>query len=601
MLQDFHRRTTPETGAARLRALRAAMAEAGIDAFLVPRADAHQGENVAPRDERLAWLTGFTGSAGLAVAGAERAAIFVDGRYRLQVRDQVDAASFALLRHPEDRPADWLIEALPQGGRLGFDPWLHTAAEIETFSEALGPRQIGLVRVPNLVDAVWSDQPPPPARPILPHPEALAGRSADDKRREIARDLTERDLAAMVLTLPDSIAWLLNIRGSDIARTPVALLFAILHADGRATLYADPAQADAGLRAHLGPDVALAPRETFAAGLDALAGRVGVDRATAPVWVSDRLAENAGAETVWTTDPCRLPKACKTEAEIAGSRAAHLRDGVAMAEFLAWLDLTAPEGGLTEIDVVTRLESLRAATGALRDISFETICGAGPDGAIVHYRVTEASNRRIVPGELLLVDSGGQYPDGTTDITRTVAVGPVPPDAPRPFTLVLKGLIAISRLRWPAGRAGRDLDGLARAALWQAGYDYDHGTGHGVGSYLGVHEGPQSLSLRGLEPFRPGMILSIEPGYYREDAFGIRTENLAVVQPPAIPPGGDRDMLGFETLTLAPIDRRLIDASLLDPAERAWLDAYHHRVQQALTPLIAPDIARWLATACAPL
>jgi Xaa-Pro aminopeptidase len=601
MLQDFHRRTTPDTGAARLDALRVAMADAGVDAFLVPRADAHQGENVAPRDERLAWLTGFTGSAGFAAVTRDRAAVFVDGRYRLQVQGQVDRDRFEIRRIPEDRLADWLIAALPCGGRLGFDPWLHTAREIEGLAAALEARQIGLARVENLVDRVWPDQPPPPQGPIVPHPVERAGRASAEKRADLARGLAERDLAAAVLTLPDSIAWLLNVRGSDIPRTPVPLAFAILHANGRVALFTDPAKTDARVRAHLGPEVEIAPPAAFGPALDALRGRIAVDRASAPVWVADRLAAAAGAEVVAERDPCILPKACKTAAEIAGARAAHLRDGAAMAEFLAWLDLTAPEGGLTEIDVVRRLEAIRAATGALRDISFETICGAGPNGAIVHYRVTEATNRRVAPGELVLVDSGAQYADGTTDITRTVPVGPVPPEAVRPFTLVLKALIAMSRLRWPEGLAGRDIDAVARMALWRAGLDYDHGTGHGIGSYLGVHEGPQSLSRRSLEPLLPGMMLSIEPGCYREGAFGIRTENLAVVAPPAIPEGGERPMLGFEILTLAPIDRRLIDPALLDADERAWLDAYHARVAEALVPLLDPETARWLRVACQPL
>ena len=600
MLQDFRRRTTPDTGAPRLAALRAAMAEAGVDAFLVPRADAHQGENVAARDERLAWLTGFTGSAGLAVVTADRAAIFVDGRYALQVRGQVDLRCFEVLRHPEDTPADWLAAALARGGRVGFDPWLHTARGIEALDEALGPRQVALTRVRNLIDAVWPDQPPAPGTPIVAYPVEFAGRDAADKRGTLARGLAERDLVATVLTLPDSIAWLLNVRGSDIARTPVPLAFAILHADARVELFAEPARAVAGVRAHLGPEVGLAPPEAFGTALDGLRGRVAVDRGSAPVWVSDRL-EASGVEVSWERDPCILPKATKTEAEIAGARAAHLRDGAAMATFLAWLDLTAVDGGLSEIDVVRRLEAIRDATGALRDISFETICGAGPDGAIVHYRVTEESNRAVAPGDLLLVDSGAQYLDGTTDITRTVAVGPAPQRAIRPFTLVLKGLIGMSRLAWPPGLAGRDIDAVARIALWRAGFDYDHGTGHGIGAYLGVHEGPQSLSRRGIEPLLPGMIVSIEPGYYREGAFGIRTENLAVVRPPEIPEGGEREMLGFEALTLAPIDRRLIDARLLEPAERTWLDAYHARVAEMLTPRVEPETARWLHAACLPL
>ena len=594
MFQEFRQRTTPDEGAARLRALRDGMARAGVDGFLVPRADAHQGENVPARDERLAWLTGFTGSAGLAVVTADRAALFVDGRYRLQVRDQIDLSQFTAMRHPEDRPGDFLAETLVSGRKVGFDPWLHTASEVETLTKALEPRGVELVPVANLVDAVWADQPDPPSGPIVSHPEEFAGRSAADKRAALALDLESADLSAAVLTLPASIAWLLNVRGSDIARVPVPLAFAILHSDARVDLFTDPAKT-AGV--DLGAGVRVAPAEGFAAALAALEGRVAVDRDSAPWAVSQAVT----AEVVWTRDPCLLPKACKTDAEIAGAASAHLRDGAAMARFLAWLERTAPEGGLTEIDVVTRLEEFRVDTGELRDISFETICGAGPNGAIVHYRVTERSNRQVAPGELLLIDSGGQYPDGTTDITRTVAVGPVPLEARRPFTLVLKGLIAMTRLVWPVGLAGRDLDAIARSALWAAGLDYDHGTGHGIGAYLDVHEGPQGISRRSAEPLKPGMILSIEPGYYREGAFGIRSENLAFVRAAAVPDGGEREMLGFETLTLAPFDRALIDAELLEPGERAWLDGYHARVAAALVPLVDEQTARWLARACAPL
>lgn len=600
MFQDFRRRTSPETGAARVADLRGAMAAAGLDAFLVPRADAHQGESVAERDERLAWLTGFTGSAGLAVVTSARAAIFVDGRYRLQVRDQVDLAVFEVRNHPEDKPEAWLAEALPGGGRVGFDPWLHTAAQVETLEAALAPRQIALVRRDNLVDAVWPDQPPPPAAPVVAHPEALAGRSAADKREALARDLADRGLAAAVLSLPDSIAWLLNIRGGDLARVPVPRAFAILHADARVELVTDPTRLDTEVAEHLGPRVQVHPPAAFGGRLDALSGRVAVDKATAPVWIADRLEANPSAERVWASDPAILPKACKTEAEIAGARAAHRRDGAAMAAFLAWCDVALP-GALTEIDLVRRLEAARVATGALEDISFDTIAGAGPHGAIVHYRVTQASDRRIGADDVVLVDSGGQYRDGTTDVTRTLSVGGGIEAAVRPFTLVLKGLIAMSRLAWPEGLAGRDLDAVARAALWRAGLDYDHGTGHGIGAYLSVHEGPQGLSRRATEPLRPGMIVSIEPGYYREGAFGIRIENLAVVRPPEVPEGGERPMLGFETLTLVPIDRRLIDVRLLDADERAWLDAYHLRVRETLAPVADPATAHWLEAACAPL
>lgn len=601
MFQDFRRKTTPDTGAERLRALRAAMEAAGIDAFLVPRADAHQGENVAARDERLAWLTSFTGSAGLAIVTRAQAGVFVDGRYRLQVRGEADPSQFTFLRHPEDKPADWLIEALRGGGRVGFDPWLHTAEEVEALETALAAQQITLKRVANPVDAAWKDQPPPLARPILVHPEALAGRSSADKRADLARGLVERDLAAAVLTLPDSIAWLLNVRGSDIARTPVPLAFAILNASGEVLLFTDPANCDAAVRAHLGSGVTVAPPDGFGAALDALEGRVAVDKARAPVWVSDRLRASGRAEVFWAADPCILPKACKTEAEIAGARAAHLRDGAALVRCLAWLDATAPEGGLSEINVARELEGFRAETGALRDIAFDTIAGSGPNGAIVHYRVTHATDRKIAPGDLLLIDSGGQYADGTTDVTRTVPVGPPPLDAVRAFTLVLKGLVAMSRLRWPEGLAGRDLDAVARVALWREGLDYDHGTGHGVGAYLGVHEGPQGLSRRSAEPLRPGMIVSIEPGYYREGAFGIRCENLAVVTPPAVPKHGERPMLAFETLTRAPFDRRLIDAAMLEPAERDWLDRYHAQVRDDLGDLLDAEAQSWLRSACAPL
>lgn len=601
MLQDFARRTTPETGAARTAALRRAMAEAGVDAFLIPRADAHQGENVAPRDERLAWLTGFTGSAGFAIATQDRAVIFVDGRYRLQVQGQVDTSVFEIRSIPDDTAADWLIEALPQGGRVGHDPWLHTARELSDLGEKLEAQQLVLTATENLVDRVWTEQPPPPARPIVPHPTELAGRSSAEKRDDIARDLSSRDITATVLTLPDSIAWLLNVRGSDIARTPVPLAFAILHADARLDLFTDPAKLGPEARDALGPQVTVAPEAEFGPTLDALRGRVSVDPGSAPAWVFSRLEGAGQTEIVRERDPCILPKAQKTEAEIAGTRAAHLRDGAAVAEFLAWLAFTAPEGDLTEIDVVRRLEEIRTATGALRDISFDTISGAGPNGAIVHYRVTEDSNRAVRPGELLLVDSGAQYLDGTTDITRTVAVGQVPQEAMRPFTLVLKAMIALSRARWPRGLAGRDIDAIARTHLWQAGLDYDHGTGHGVGAYLGVHEGPQNLSRRGTEPLLPGMILSVEPGYYREGAFGIRTENLVVVREAETPGDGERPMLSFETLTLAPIDRRLIDTGLLDNGERDWLDAYHDRVHSALAASVTPETAHWLAGACAPL
>jgi Xaa-Pro aminopeptidase len=601
MFQNFDSASARDEGPARLALLRAELDRRDLAGFLVPRADAHMGENVAPGDERLAWLTGFTGSAGLCAALADRAALFVDGRYVLQGRDQTDPDAYEVVPIHETKPEEWLAAALPKGATLAYDPWLHGREEIDRIEATLKASGAALTPTENLVDLVWSGRPAPPMAKIRPHPEALAGEPAAEKRARIGADLAEADLDAAVLTLPDSIAWLLNIRGGDIARTPVAHAFAVIGPDGAVTLHVAEAKITDTVRAHLGNGVAIAPPAAFGATLDALAGRkVAVDKATAPVWVSDRL-NAAGAEVVWRRDPCILPKARKNKAELAGARAAHLRDAAALARFLCWLDAAAPKGDLTEIDVVERLEAERAATGALRDIAFDTIAGAGPNGAIVHYRVNRRSNRRIAPGDILLVDSGGQYEDGTTDITRTMATGPVPDAARLAATLVLKGMIAISLARWPNGVSGRDLDALARQALWRRGFDYDHGTGHGVGAYLGVHEGPQGLSRRSNVALEPGMILSNEPGYYRKGAFGIRIENLLIVTEAAIPEGGDRALLGFATLTLAPIDRRLIDPTLLDAEDRAWLDAYHARVLTEVGPVLDAETQAWLAAACAPI
>lgn len=601
MFQSFDDASDPSAGPARLTALRAELARRGLHGFVVPRGDAHMGENVAARDARLAWLTGFTGSAGIAVALADRAAIFVDGRYDLQVRLQV-LGDWERLRIEKTKPEDWLKGALAPGRRLAYDPWLHGRDEVERFRKAAEAAGAELVPSDNLVDAIWPDQPAPPLGAVAIHPEALAGESAADKRARLAAALAAEGREAAVITLPDSLAWLLNVRGADIARTPVAHAFGLLRADGTAALFIAPGKLSDPVRAHLGNAVALAPPEAFGSALDGLAGkRVQVDRTSAPDWVARRL-EAAGAEVIWDEDPCIAPKARKTAAELDGARAAHRRDGAALARFLHWFDAEAPKGRLTEIAVVEALEGFRAATGALRDISFDTICGAGPNGAIVHYRVTRATDRAIAPGDLVLVDSGGQYLDGTTDVTRTLATGPAPAGAARAFTLVLAGMIAISRTRWPEGLAGRDLDALARAALWRAGLDYDHGTGHGVGAYLGVHEGPAGLSRRSTAALAPGMILSNEPGCYCEGHWGIRIENLIAVTPPETPEGGDRPMLGFETLTLAPIDRRLILPELLAPEDRAWLDAYHARVAAEIGPELAGDpAADWLAEACAPL
>ncbi len=601
MLQSFAELSQPQLGGPRLARLRAAIASAGLSGFLVPRADAHQGEYVADCDARLTWLTGFTGSAGFAAILPEIAGVFVDGRYRVQVRAQVDGSAFTPVDWPATGLADWLKSHAPTGATVGFDPWLHTVGEVERLRKDLTGSGVTLVEHENLVDAIWEDRPGRPTAPAFAHPLALAGRRAARKRAEAAETLREAGETAAVLTLPDSIAWLLNIRGGDLPRMPVLQAFALLHADGGVDLFTDPGKTEA-IVDHLGPEVRVAARDDFAPALRRLAGRVRIDRTSAPMAVKLALTE-AGAGTSFARDPCVLPKACKTQAEIAGASAAHLRDGTAMVEFLAWFDSACAAGKtLTEIALVRRLESCRAATGRLRDIAFDTIAGSGPNAAIVHYRVTEATDRRLGPGELVLIDSGGQYADGTTDITRTVPTGPVPEDQRHAYTRVLKGLIAISRARFPDGVAGRDLDALARAALWRAGQDYDHGTGHGVGSYLSVHEGPQRLARSSTEPLLPGMILSNEPGYYRDGGFGIRLENLVLVEQAApIAGGDDRPMRSFRTLTQVPFDRRLIEAAMLDLEERAWLDHYHDGVNRRLSPLLSPAARDWLAAATQPI
>ena len=600
MLQLFSASAQPDQGPPRLAALRSVMAAEGLAGFLVPRADAHQGEYVAARDDRLAWLTGFTGSAGFAVVLADKAGVFIDGRYRLQVRAQV-APCFTPVPWPEMQAGPWLTENLPHG-TVGFDPWLHTAEEIAKLETALAGHPVHLQAHRNLVDAVWPDQPEPPMGAVTIHPDDLAGEASAAKRARLADALRSAGHRAAVITLPDSLCWLLNIRGADVPRNPVVQGFAVLHDDGRVSVFAEPGKFGADVRAHLGDHVTLRPPAAFVPVLGTLQGPVRVDRASAPLAVSRALQE-AGVDIAFADDPCRLPKARKTPAELAATRAAHRRDGAAMAEFLCWLDGQEAAGApLTEIAVVQALEGFRRATNQLHDLSFDTICGAGPNGAIVHYRVTDATDRAVEPGSLLLVDSGAQYRDGTTDITRTIAIGAPPPDAAEAFTAVLQGMIAISRARWPKGLAGRDLDALARYNLWIQGRDYDHGTGHGVGAFLSVHEGPQRISRISDVPLEPGMILSNEPGYYREGAFGIRIENLVVVQEAPVIPGADaRAMLAFETITLAPIDRRLILTDRLSQAEIAWLDAYHARVLAELGPLVTEATRAWLAGACAPM
>jgi Xaa-Pro aminopeptidase len=587
----------------RLAQLRRELAARGLDGFVVPRSDEHQGEYVPPRGQRLAWLTGFTGSAGLAVVLAERAALFVDGRYTLQAAQQVDGRSFEIHHLIEEPPARWLGQALAAGMVLGYDPWLHTPQEVERFRAAADRVGATLRAVAdNPLDRIWADRPAAPLAPVVPHDEAFAGESAAVKRARLGQALAEEGVAAVVLTMPESIAWLLNIRGGDVPHTPLPLSFAILRRDGTVALFIDPRKLAPGLDRHLGNAVTLLPPERLGPALDALAvegGRVQVDPASAASWVFDRLAL-AGADIHRAADPCLLPKACKNPVEIAGTRAAHRRDGAALTRFLAWLAGEAPKGGLAEIAASDRLEKLRREGDYFRDLSFPTISGAGANGAIVHYRAAPETEKRLDPGSLYLLDSGAQYLDGTTDVTRTVAIGAPSAEMRDRFTRVLKGHIALALARFPKGTTGTQLDAFARRGLWQAGLDYDHGTGHGVGSYLGVHEGPQRISkAASTQALLPGMIVSNEPGYYKTGAYGIRIENLVLVQPETA--GGEREMLGFETLTLAPIDRNLIEPALLDDEEIAWLDSYHARVRESLTPLVDADTATWLAAATQPI
>ncbi|NOD92218.1 M24 family metallopeptidase [Ruegeria sp. HKCCD4884] len=596
MFQSFQVTARPEQGPPRLTALRAEMAQAGLDGFLIPRADAHQGEYVAPRDERLAWLTGFTGSAGFCAALPDVAGVFIDGRYRTQVKAQV-ADDFTPVPWPEVSLSAWLKEQLPNGGKVGFDPWLHAAGQISDLIRDLDGTGIEPVRCENLVDRIWADQPAPPMNPVKVHPIEFAGESSDSKITRLAKDLQRNGNSAAVLTLPDSIMWLLNIRGSDIAYNPVAHGFAILHADGRVDLFMT-ADKLAEVRDHLGSNVTVHDPQTFLDTVGALEGPVQVDIGTLPQIVADVL----GTAMTEGGDPCALPKACKNPAEIAGSAEAHLRDAVAVIETLCWLDEQAP-ASVTETQVVTRLEENRRKDNALQDISFDTIAGTGPNGAIMHYRVTEETDSRLEDGHILVLDSGGQYLDGTTDITRTIAIGEVGDEEKTCFTRVLKGMIAMSMLRWPAGLAGRDIECVARTPLWAAGQDFNHGVGHGVGAYLSVHEGPQRLSRVSHVPLQPGMILSNEPGYYREGAFGIRIENLVVVEEAPALPGSDaeRAMLNWQTLTFVPIDRRLILVDMLTPDERNWLNAYHRDVAEKIRPRLGRDAQLWLDAATAPV
>ncbi|HXD43699.1 MAG TPA: aminopeptidase P family protein [Pseudolabrys sp.] len=596
--QTFEDASERDQSAGRVAALRAELKRRSLTGFAVPRADRQQNEYLPASEERLAWLTGFTGSAGAAVVLADKAAVFVDGRYTVQADAQIDTAVFAIEHLVERPPSQWLAQNAKAGDRIGYDPWLHTNESVEKLKQACADAGAELVAVDtNPIDALWRDRPAPPSGKVTLRDIKLAGESAADKLKRVRTELDKAKADALIVSDPQNVAWTFNIRGSDIAHTPLALAFALIPREGRPRLYVEPGKLDNTTRAALDDVADIRAPDDLTRDLTTLKDKhVRLDQASAVAALSKIVADNGG-KPVHAADPITLMKAVKNHAEIAGTRAAHLRDGAAVTRFLAWLDREAPSGKLTEIDAVAALESFRRDTGLLKDVSFPTISGAGPNGAIVHYRVTRESNRKIGMNELFLIDSGAQYEDGTTDITRTVVIG-APSDEMRDrFTRVLKGHIAIATAVYPENTTGAQLDPLARVALWDAGLDFDHGTGHGVGSYLSVHEGPARISKLGHVALRRGMILSNEPGYYKTAAYGIRIENLVLVIAAPEPAGAEKPLNAFETLTLAPIDRRLVDAAMLTPKEQHWLDSYHERVRADIAPLVDGETRGWLERA----
>ena len=595
-----------ESGAAlgpRLKALREELARRKLRGFVVPRADQQQNEYVAPSEERLSWLSGFTGSAGLAVVLDNEAALFVDGRYTLQAAKQIDREAWTIEPLVEPPPESWLAKHLHHGDRLGYDPWLHTPAAAERIAAACTRAGAELIAVQsNPIDTIWADRPPPPLAPISVHGSQFAGEAEADKLDSIRAEIGKLAVDALVLSDSHAVAWTFNIRGGDVAHTPLPLSYALVPKAGRPTVFIDHRKLSNATRDHLEQAADVREPDALVPELTALAqssASIALDSATAADALS-RLIKAAGGKAVPGNDPTSLLKAVKNATEIAGTRTAHRRDAVALARFLAWVDREAPKGALTEIDTVAALETFRRESGLLKDVSFPTIAGTGPNGAIVHYRVTRNSNRRIAPGDLLLVDSGAQYEDGTTDVTRTIAVGEPTAEMRDRFTRVLRGHIAIARAVFPDGATGAQLDTLARQFLWQAGIDFEHGTGHGVGSYLSVHEGPARISKLGTTPLKRGMILSNEPGYYKTDSYGIRIENLELVTATEVA-SAEKPMNAFETLTLAPIDRRLIEVAMLSEAERDWLNTYHARVRNEVRPHLDEADKLWLDEATAPI
>jgi len=600
MFQTFDDLSDPSCGAPHAALLRAELKRRGLDGFLIPRADAHQGEYVPPHDCRLQWLAGFTGSAGLAALLGEQAAIFVDGRYTIQVREQVDMDVFPAQHLITEPVTDWLAARLKAGQKLGIDAMLHTVREVRSLRDICAEAGAELVALKdNPLDAVWADRPQPPVGQVSLYPAELAGRAASDKIAEIQQAILNKKADACVLTQPDSIAWLFNIRGADVSHTPLPLSFATVPAEGKPTLYIDGRKLSNSVRDAIADLTEITEPSDFQSGLAALGAqekKVMIDPALAGIGIAEAITE-AGGTLVEASDPVLLPKAIKNKTEQAGARTAHIRDAAAYISFLCWFDEEVQKGTLDEIGAAEKLEEFRQATGELKDISFDTISGAGPNGAICHYRVSRTSNLKIPQDKPFLIDSGAQYVDGTTDITRTLAVGNVSEEMQKHYTLVLKGHIAISTAKFPEGTTGAQLDTLARIDLWKAGLDFDHGTGHGVGSYLSVHEGPQRIAKTGHVPLKPGMILSNEPGYYPAGEYGIRLENLEIVTEPKDIPGGERPMLGFETITLVPFDRRLILPAMLTADERAWLNRYHLKVRHEIGPLLPAKDRIWLEQA----
>lgn len=603
LFQNFDVKGGPELGRKNLPILQAALKEQGLDGFIVPHEDEYQNEYLPASSDRLQWASGFTGSAGAGVVMTESAAIFTDGRYTIQVRQQVDGDLFAYENLENGGVAKWLKDTIKPKQKIGFDPKLHSPAALSRLISAIENAGGTAIAVsPNPIDIAWTDRPAAPVTPITIQPEALAGKSHAQKRAEIGKAIDENQADCALITAPASIAWLLNIRGSDVQCTPLPLSTAIIQKNGHVDFFVNAKKLSSEISQHLGNEISIHNEADLEGTLKKLSGKtIIMDPDTASAWHFGT-AESGGATVKKAMDPVALPKACKNAAELEGSANAHRRDAIPLIKFLHWLDTEAQSGEYDEIDAATKLELFRHENSELKDLSFETISGAGENGALCHYRVSVATSLKLAPNSLFLVDSGGQYQDGTTDVTRTVPIGTATAEMKDRFTRVLQGHIALATIHFPDGTTGPALDAFARAPLWAVGLDYDHGTGHGVGVFLGVHEGPQRISKAANSvALRPGMIVSNEPGYYKAGEYGIRIENLQYVTEPKAKKGGERPVMGFETLTLAPIHRDLIDLDILTEAERNYVDTYHARVLKDIGPNLEGNVLEWLKAACAPL